>query len=373
MELQVLNTAFVSIGVVDTFETLIWNDQFCTAGDFEITAPPDDGLVTAIAGGQYLALADSEHIMVIDQLSINTDVTNGNKVIVKGVSLEKVLDRRIVWNVTNLSGDFQTAVHQLLNENAISPTDTARTIPNLLISVSTDPAITALAINKQINGAPTLYDTIVDLCAAFKIGFKLVLDADKNMVFSLYAGTDRSYAQETNPYIVFSPANDNLQDSKYTSNVSGLKTVALVHAKGDGSESIDTTVAAPGGAGTGLARREMYIDATSITQATPEGVLNTTEYLADVAARGAAYVAQILQKGQEELATNKVVETFEGTVDPVRARALYLYGRDYFMGDIVEVENEYGQNGRSQMTGWVNSEDNTGAKNYPTFKIVANN
>ena len=47
-----------------------------------------------------------------------------------------------------------------------------------------------------------LYDVIQKICEEQGIGFKITLNDEKQFVFELYAGSDRSYDQTENPYVI---------------------------------------------------------------------------------------------------------------------------------------------------------------------------
>lgn len=356
MEVTLLNTNLEAISVIDVFESLIWTDRYYGAGDFEMVKSPDYQFAQALSMSQYMELKDSEHLMIIDHLNIHTDEEAGNKAIIKGMSIETVLNQRIVWAPTVLTGDFQDGILKLLNENAINPTDTDRKINLLEFEASTDPAITDLTVESQFFG-DILYKVIWDLCASRGVGFKITLTNLGKFKFKLYSGVDRSYDQFSNPFIVFSPEFENLINSDYIVTNRLLKTVSLVAGE-EGVGNIRRTVAvsAPGGAGTDLNRREMFTDASGITRNTPGGRLTEEEYL-----------LQLEQKGMEDLANNTFIQTFEGQADVIHT---YIYGQDFFMGDILQVENEYGHEATCRVIELIRSQDPSGYKVYPTFGTV---
>lgn len=101
MELLVLNTAFESIAVVDTYESLIWTDRYNAYGDFEIFFAMDTSLLEYLKEDNYLWLKESEHCMIIEEIKIDSDTEDGNHLIVTGRSLESILERRIILGAAN--------------------------------------------------------------------------------------------------------------------------------------------------------------------------------------------------------------------------------------------------------------------------------
>jgi hypothetical protein len=356
MDLLVLNPDLEVIGIIDVFTSLIWTDRYCGFGDFSLESAPNNNFLTSIANGRYLQSLESEHLMRIESINIKSSPSMGKKVIVGGRSIETILEQRIIWNQTILNGNFQDGIHQLLDENAMNPEDPDRAISLLEFEESTDPIITELTINSQFFGE-TLYTAITELCLARNIGYKITLTDQNKFRFKLYSGIDRSRDQFTHPYVIFSPKLENLINSDYLMTSRFNKTVTLVAGEmGIGNARLALVVTQLYGAGTDLDRREMFTDAQNTTRNTPDGTLTDEEY-----------IEQLYSKGEEDLASNISIETFEGMADSTR---LYKYGEDFYMGDIVQVENEYGQEGRSRITELIRSQDASGPKIYPTFTKI---
>lgn len=343
---------FAGVSTLDIFESLIWTDRYYACGDFEIYMPCSEKMLSTLKQDMYLYLRESEHIMIIEDIQIDTDVEDGAHLTVTGRSLESILDRRVIWNLTTLSGGLQAGIKQLLNENAISPSDPARVIPNLIFEDSTDSKITNLSLNAQYYGE-NLYDVICEVCESNEIGFKIILNESNQMVFSLYAGTDRSYEQTENPYVIFSPGFDNLLNSNYISSKKTLKTVTMITGEGEGSDKKKAVAECSNGAGSGLNRREMHTDASGISQTDGEDTISDE-----------AYTALLQRQGIDELAQNTRTESFEGEVSSGRT---YTYGADYFMGDIVQNVNEFNIKATSRVTEYIMSQDESGIERYPTF------
>ena len=352
MELLIMDENFAGVSTLDIFESLIWTDRYYACGDFEIYMPCSEKMLSTLKQDMYLYLRESEHIMIIEDIQIDTDVEDGAHLTVTGRSLESILDRRVIWNLTTLSGGLQAGIKQLLNENAIAPSDPARAIPNLIFEDSADSKITNLALNAQYYGE-NLYDVICEVCESNEIGFKITLNDSNQMIFSLYAGTDRSYEQTENPYVIFSPGFDNLLNSNYISSKKTLKTVTMITGEGEGSDKKKAVAECSNGAGSGLNRREMHTDASGISQTDGENTISEE-----------AYTALLQRQGIDELAQNTRTESFEGEVSSGRT---YTYGTDYFMGDIVQNVNEFNIEATSRVTEYIMSQDESGIERYPTF------
>lgn len=352
MELFVLNADFESIAVIDTYESMIWTDRYNAYGDFEIYFAMDESLLEYIKEDYYLWLKDSEHSMIIEDIKIDADTEEGNRLIVTGRSLESILERRIIWGQRIFSGNLQNAIQTMLNENIISPSVADRKIANFIFVPSTDSKITSLTIDNQYTG-DDLYTVIKGLCEENNIGFKIVLTDDNQFAFSLYAGADRSYDQTENPYVVFSPNFENIINSNYFSSKAGYRNVTLVAGEGEGASRKTTVV----GAASGLDRRELFTDARDISSDTEDGTLSDAEY-----------IAQLRTKGLKNLADHMITTAFEGEVEVTR---LFNYGEDFFIGDIVQIANEYGNENSAYISELIISNSDEGLSIYPTFKTIS--
>lgn len=352
MEALILDSKYEILDIVDTFESFIWTDRFLGYGDFEIYTPVEVKYFSNLRENLYLMRRDSAHLMILEDISIATDSENGDRVTVTGRSLESILDRRIIWGQTILSGSFQDAIQKLLNENVISPAIPARAIPNFSFKASTDPYILGLTVETQYFGE-NLYDVIVELCESKKVGFKILPKGKGGFEFELYAGEDRSFSQDKNLWVEFSPRFDNLLASNYLKSSKLKKTAALTAGDGEGAERKTVEVLVESGGGSGLSRKELFVE-TSISSTTDDGSSIPED----------EYNKQLTEKGKTALAETKVTETFEGEIE---STIQYIYNRDFFIGDIVQIINEYGMESRVRITEIVQSQDASGTKITPTF------
>ena len=298
MNILVQDQNFVPIKLIDTYKSAIWTERFREAGDFEIVTSVD--ALDYIQKGYYLTRPDSDRVMIVEGFQIETDSETGNWLIVNGRSIESILDRRIIWNTTNLESKLDYAIKRLITENVISPAISDRAIPNIIYADSSDPYIDSLTITAQFTG-DNLYDTICSLCETYDIGWKItlkdidvledleyieyidvledfedqsgnkIIDASGNVIqaktgtiqrlaVELYPGSDRSYEQTENPYVVFSPSFDNIINSQYVESDKELKDVALVAGEEEGDNRRKQIV----GSNSGIERRELYVDARDL-------------------------------------------------------------------------------------------------------------
>lgn len=369
MEAILYNKDLNAIAILDKYISFIWTDRYDVVGDFEITMRMSTDLPRLIQKGYYLQTRGSDHTMIVDTTRITTDVDEGARFVITGESLESILKRRIVWKQTNFNADdngnkhnLQNGIKQLLEENVINPEIAARKIDNFIFDPSTDPKITSLEFEAQYLGED-LYKVISELCKENEIGFKITINDNKQFVFKLYAGVDRSYEQTNVPCVIFSPTFDNLSNTSYIDSDRSLRNVTLI-VGGDGVYNEETgedtrprSVHELAGGHIGIERREIFTDATSLS--TDDG------YGGKLSA--VQYAAHMQKKGIDTLMANTDVTLLDGKVDPVR---MYIYGKDYFIGDIVQLENEFGQEGTAYISEYIMSCEESGTSAYPTFTII---
>lgn len=358
MDALILDSKYEHIAPLDEFTSFIWTDRYNKCGDFEIYTPIDERSLQNLQIDRFLWNKESEHLMVIETIHTTQDVEKGNQLYVLGRSLESILDRRIIWNKTKIDGNFQNGIEKMLNENVISPSIPERKIEGFVFKPSDDPRILELTLSAEYQG-DNLYDIICSICEEKELGFKLTVNDNKELVFELYFGTDRSYDQEENHWVAFSPKMDNIISTEYLESKDNYKNVAFVlgeDIKNENHEVIGQRSVTVGSA-SGFDRREVYTDARDISTTDDEGNEIPTD----------EYNRQLIERGESDLKNYKFVKVFEGEME---TRQLYRYGRDFFLGDIVQIENEYGKEGKVRVTEMVMTEDDTGFTAYPTFESL---
>ena len=341
MNIFVMNDNFETISIIDSYESVIWTDRYIGYGDFEIYAPFSFDLLNKVKQDYYLTILNSEHVMIIESVEILSDTDKGNRLKITGKSLESILNRRIMWSKAKYTGSLQNAIKSILTNSIISPSIVDRKISNFIFEESNDERITALTIEDEFTEEQNVYDVINEICQRNFLGYKVTLNSSNQFVFKLYMGEDRSYDQLKNPYVVFSPNYENIINSNYIDSTENMKNITLVTG-----ESTSITV----GESSGLLRREIYTDARGIR----------SEEVSD-------YNEALKQRGLYTLQDNSRVKNFEGEVDAVR---MFVYGKDFFIGDVVQISNEYGIEGSARVMEFIKSDDASGSKAYPTFQAI---
>jgi hypothetical protein len=191
----------------------------------------------------------------------------------------------------------------------------------------------------------TVYAAENQIGSVWGLGFRFLRQEPGTMYFDVYAGSDRTSGQTLLTPVIFSPNLDNLQNTKELTTIDQSKNVAYVYSP-DGFQmvygtGVDTAIA-------GLQRRVLVVDASDIT---------TAAGYADVP-------SALIQRGKDMLTQSTVFQGFDGEISQ---NCPYVYGRDYNLGDLVELQNVDGVAMVKRITEQIFSGDATGVKSYPTL------
>lgn len=367
-ELLLLDKNFNAIGLIDNYKSLIWTERYCGEGNFELYAPSSIALTALVSAARYIYNKKLKTVMLVETIRMDTNSETGDWTIVTGRTLESLLRRRVVWDYTYLTGNFQEGIKRLLQENFISPSDPNRKFPKLVFKATTDPQISELTMDVTYWGEE-VYEAVVNECAQRGLGFIMRPIFDDNnddlngtIEFELMSWLDRSYDQDDRPWVAFSPKYDNLFGSRYITSSLEYKNVALVAGRemkdeeGNylGQPTVEVSSSSPA---TGFDRREIFVDASSISDRKDDDTIMTEN----------EYLEVLIDEGNWSLSEKSITSAFDGEAVPT---AQFIFGRDYKIGDMVQVENEYGLSCKSRITEIVHTVDDTGETLIPTFMVV---
>lgn len=377
MNVLILNKNFESILLVENYQSLIWNDRYNEAGDFELYIPASAYDRTFYEIGYYVYCSLSENrLMIIEKVSCKTDVEDGDFVTITGRSLESVLMRRIlIGGTTVYNGNFQDMIEKMFDENITNPINSDRKISNIIFKHSSDKQITELTMEAEYDG-DNMYEVIVEQLNNHDLGMRMTKDSNNNFVFELYKGVDRSYKQSTIPWVVFSPEFDNLLDSEYYTSEMNYKNYAYVRGdfdyeviqditEEDGTTSsnvINETkqiTIEVGKKHTGIERYECFVDANDVQSRTMNEETGEHEYITED-----SFNKLLQQEGISSLGGFKKYTKFDCEIDYTHT---FKINKDYFLGDIVQVSNQYGYSGSFRINEFVISASETGIECYPVF------
>lgn len=339
---QIRDINFETIGIVDTAPSIIWHKKYFSVGDFEIYAQATSNNIQILQLGNYVTRLNDDEIGVIEKIEITRNTYDGLMIIASGRFAKSILDRRVIYNLsgktnkaTVLTGNVESAARALVVNNAIACTfNTNRNMT--VLELGQHSGSTKIIVDD--NGQPTqkqvtnknLMDYTDKLLQEYGMGAKITLASNETKLqYVCFDGIDRSYDNPTGiESIIFSADLGNLIDSDFMQDTVNAKNAALIGGQGEGVERFYSTVE---GIETGLARREVFIDAASISQTYIDAQEEEHSYT------DAEYKKMLDSRGTLELAQLIPIESFDGTLDTTFS--VWKYGIDYELGDIVTIQD----------------------------------
>lgn len=330
MELYVYSSEMELQGIVEKIASLIWTRRYWSCGEFKLLVPFTEEHSRMLVKNNIIMKRGDDEAAQIRYVSITKNSQGLEEIEVQGKFLIAWIGKRIIKKQIITNDTTQNVLYRIVRENVTNPADTARKIPD--VSIATDDEDTESGVidytSEQYTNAQLAAETAAK---AAKLGIRMRTDARTGAhVFSVYEGRDLTAGNTAgNAPCIFSQEFDNIVEQEYTNSVENLKTTAFVG--GEEKEGVARKVAEVGGSATGLAREEVFINATDIVQEYEDDdgeqvTLTDAEYLALLSARG----AEELEQYAETLSFGSKINTF----------ANLIYRTDYDLGDRVTCVNK---------------------------------
>lgn len=354
----ILDSNFDTLIYLDHYESLMWIDRYNQPGEVEIFAHPLTEVMEAAQINNYIWSSLSDRLMIIENVSFSFDSVQGIRYIIKGRSLESILDRRVLLYKTVFQNNLEDACRQIIDWGFMRVTESGRNVSNFTFKYSGDSRIRAKTVDYEYEPGTTILTCVTEMCQNAEIGFKITVNDNKQFVFELYMGENRSYDQETNPWIIFSPKFNNLISDKLQEDATNLKNFVFVVGEEYNDQAAEWIRQ---GSVTGLLRRELYENASDINHEVEDINGNKTTLTA------AQYTDQLKQRASDRLKENKINKEIESQVDP---NVNFEFNKDYFIGDVIQLENGYGYDEKARVSEFIVSHSTSGLEMYPTFETV---
>jgi len=385
MEILILDALLRPIDVVDEFISFIWTERYAAKGDFQIVTLSTIQNRNRFVKDTMIAIADSKRIMRVNTIEDVIDEEKGNTLTVKGFELVSVLEQRfiatkqvggayagmllpityyttktplelpgyMVWQICFPSSGFQIDV-----EDDIPFLQTPEHPGTGLYPLGNIPPIQPAVITWEQKVA-SLYSAVTDIAKAYDVGFRLYKNpTSSNLYFEAYLGNDRTSDQTIFPAVVFSSDMTNLQDTtEYIDNNNHFNVVVAIYEYPnpvDGglpstltitSTQSDPELAYSSG---GFDRKVKTITVTTL----PDGMLV------------GAIPAYLASLAKAELTLSRPTDIFDGTIDE---HGEYVYERDYFLGDLVEIRGDNGGAAFMRVEEQIIKYDASGKSSYPSL------
>ena len=340
--IEILDTTKTPIGIIDTAKSVIWHNVYFGCGDFEIYCQATEAHLSLLKIGNYVTRNGTNDVGIIESINVTFELKDGYMIVASGRFAKSILDRRLIYKLsgntntpTILSGKVEVAARRLVLDNAISCSfDSRRNIPNFALGALKNFAKIIVDENGNAAQKQVSYQNLLEytdkLLHEYGYGAKVTInDSNKNFLYTVYTGTDRSN-DNTGGYepVIFSIEYDNLNSSDYLYNETPLKNAALIGGEGEGLERFYSLLT---GGKTGLQLREIFVDASAINKTYKDDNDQEQTYTT------AEYTALLKQQGQQALLQKIIEEKFDGDINV--NFGLWQLDRDYFIGDIITIQD----------------------------------
>lgn len=322
--LYVYDKSRVRIGVVEDIDSLQWLSPYAEAGEVKLVCAATEKNIALLQDGCRLWCTEQKESAVIRECTID-DTGEDAKCTVRAVHSVARWADRVIMATENIR-NVESGMLSLVNKNRRG------------LCGATAPAKGLTAVTETQTTWGSVLDAQETLAAAHDLGFRETFAPETGVdTFEVYKGTDRTQGDYYNGY--FGNDAENISSAQIVRGTADWKNTAIVGGEGEGAARKIVVVSI--GNYTGDDLRELWADAKDITRkyqiSTPDGSGGYT--YTEATYTDAEYTAILTARGLEKLAEH--LQTLE--VDAVLADGLLVYGKDYFLGDIIPIKlTKYG-------------------------------
>lgn len=327
--LTVLSSLLVPLGLINQFTALTWTSRTTTFGGFELWCPmlPEN---SELLRPDNLLWIGGDELGVIETIQKSTDEQGGTTLQVSGRFIESWLERRIIWGQYSGTEVVSNHLRNMVNLNAISPSDPKRVIPNLRLSTTQEALGPSISFSDSYSN---LWNTVVELANSHSLFIRIKANVPEGeLLFTILKGTNRSVEQSILPAVVLSTDLSDILTDSYTLDATSWCNMSLVAGAGEGIQRKTSEV---NGSLSGLSRRELFVDARDLQDY--EEVI-TSEGTTQVPIATSVYDGMLQERGKSKLGEVPLVESFDANIRMYGPRA-YEYGVDYFLGDRITMQD----------------------------------
>jgi hypothetical protein len=372
VELYTVGRDFNRKDPIDTFHSAIWTERYYGDSEFELVVPGTPRNAQILPPGIFLALKGTQELMIAQGQEFTTEKT----LKVTGISVLKWLNNRFVrtsakhedryWYINDTVGQvLQNIVYLMCVGGGYLDGSIPTGIPNPwrlkvpgLHTYGRDTSGDILNI-----GVPygPVFDALYEIATTYEIGQRVDLipssSADR-LRYSNYRGIDRTSGQNVRPPVRFSSSMDSLTDISEIQSIAAYKTEVYAFAPGldEASKALATTP------GINVRANVPSSGFDLLTQ-----IIFAEDITTDQVGGDAAKLLDILNsRAKDTIANTEYVKVVDGEIVPT---AQFKYGRDYNLGDLIEIQGNSGIINKARVTEYIRTQDETGERAYPTVSM----
>ena len=360
MELLTLNSNYQPSELVERYASLLWTERYFTTGDFQLVSTDVERMINLLPLESLVTLRESTVPMVVEVHKIEKGPTGPPVLTITGRSFESVLERRAAVKVAAANGPrvewieerakesdaAYQAIRQVLGDIERAPYLPAQlpnfpndVLPMIDLIPPADYEEAPTELKKYEIKPGSLYTSARELMTINHRGMKALRPTPNGnkIGIEIYNGADLT------DIVAFDARFDQFENATYLLSFAGSSNWGHVFSKSNSQTVSKTTAPEP----LGLDRRVLYLDVSSEENVESEEARRT--------------------RGLIELYKFNVTAMFDGQISEQIADR---YNNDYFLGDIIRLDGEYGLSRNVRISEFIRSDDNTGSKAYPTFEVV---
>lgn len=371
MELLTLDSNYQPSELIERYASLLWSERYFLTGDFQLVTTDVERMLNLLPLESPVSIRESTVPMLVELHKIHKGLDGAPVLTVTGRSFESVVERRAAVMVNQFYQQLNGPARTLWIEERAKESDAAYQVMRKILGDAARPPLGAQApiitskdalpmvdltlpddyvnlpaiedIKKYEIKPGNLYTVVMELLLANHHGLKAVrpaLGASK-IGIEIYNGADLTNT------VVFDAKFDQFEDATYLLSKTGSTNWAYVFSKTGSQRVSKTVVSAEFPEPTGLDRRVLYVDISGEEGVESEEARRT--------------------RGLIELYKYNATALFDGQISQQVASG---YNKDYFLGDIIRLDGEYGLTQSVRVAEFIRSDDSTGSKAYPTFEVV---
>ena len=311
--IAIYDKTFNPLGVTALAESVLFQRELFSTGSFQIVIHPDKKFAKELAAKGNIVVINRNGYKsgIIRDIALE-EKRDGAAYTILGATGNVMLSNRIAVpppggdGYDSVTAAAETVIKYYVNQNLVNPSDPARRIPNLAIGPDKQRGV-SLAVKLRYNN---LSEALGSVAQYTELGYQTYADViNKRWMFDVVPGADRTKGQTANDPVFFmveqSNAEGNIDNYKYTENYRNFANAGYAGGTGDNAARAIQVI----GNAAGIDRIEQFFDCGNVTGT-------------DLTDAGTLALSNC---------------TVDKSVDALALPRVFIFEKDYFIGDRVSV------------------------------------
>ena len=372
--LFVLDHNFKKLVYIDQYVSFIWIERFRDYSEFELYMRADQNLLQYFTINNFIMrdyhapkyryevdgvtyYNGEPELMIIEKIQINTSEEDGNYYVISGRSAECLFNRRVLRGTYTFANYELTALVPVVKNDDFNienpfPFTWSYTVSNV------DGSEKILPLVEPSRGY-NIYDLFHEFSKKANCGLRVLVDESASATASFwlyfYVGNDRTRGNEALQPVIFSPEYHNLVSSKYVRDTTNVKNICYIASDGEWyQEKFQTVFYNP--RLDSYSKKEMFLKSDVPLKDTSGNIRPDADVLNDLS-----------EQGMLELLNHRPVQSLDFDVISTEQ---FRYQHEYFLGDLVTVDNGFGISVTAKVVEVSQIWDENGYRIIPKLEVV---